>query len=203
MSANPMLLNQPTYTPRTGSLADRVVSYFRQQPEEELTRADVASKFDVPRASVQACLKDAVEDHLINYNLAEDGQWVYTAGKTLQDKPAWPGTPAGATAERAPGVSRRGIVKLPPSVLDFSALQAEKGVPLVGKSLGVAGVSKWAPLFEKLSEPDTSVQFPAAWKSAVAAKATKFNVAAKKAGRPEHYMVRITGPATARIWRTA
>jgi len=76
-------------------------------------------------------------------------------------------------------------------------------VPLTGKAHGGLGESKWAALFDKLSEPDTSVEIPAAWKTAVAAQATKLNMKNKKDGKPTHYMVRHTVPGKARIWRTA
>lgn len=52
--------NLPVYIPRTGSLADRVLDYFRQAPEEELTQADIAHKFDVSRGSISACMETAL-----------------------------------------------------------------------------------------------------------------------------------------------
>jgi hypothetical protein len=192
----------PTYIPRMGSLAERVLDYFRQSPDEELTQGDIAAKFEVSRGSVTACMETALNKGAVTYVQNEDLIWVYRPGKgTAAPKPN--STKADAPPPPEPTRSRRGITALPPALLDFSTLQVDRGVPLTGKAHGHPGESKWAPLFAKLSEPDTSVEFPAAWKSAVAAQATKLNVRNKKDGQPGYYMVRHTEPGKARIWRTA
>jgi len=214
-----MTTNPPVYIPRTGSLADRVLDYFRQCPDEELSQADVAAKFDAQRSSVGSCLKPTVDAGLLAWGHNSELEYVYT----LPGKPAARSavTPAATRISLADALGNsedlgramataaakhtpaRGRTKLPPSALDFSTLQVDHGMPLTGKSHGTAGTSKWAPLFAKLTEPDTSVEFPATWKSAVAAQATKLNVAHKKAGNPTEYKVRITEPGKARIWRLA
>lgn len=208
-----MSIKGPTYIPSTGSLADRVLDYFRQCPDEELGQADIAAKFEVPRGSVSACLKPAVDGGSLRYEHNADLEYVYTLPDS--SRKAKPLTVADALATGAeigraittPGKAKtaplRGRVNLPPAVLDFTSLQVQRGIPLMGKAHGEAGTSKWAPLFAKLTEPDTSLEFPATWKSAVAAQATKLNVVHKKAGNPTEYKVRITEPSKARIWRVA
>ena len=43
--------------------------------------------------------------------------------------------------------------------------------------------------------------FPVTWKSALAAHINKVNTQAKKDGKPDRFLARITGPDTARVWR--
>ena len=207
-----MTTNPPTYIPRSGSLPDRVLDYFRQCPDEELSQADVAAKFDVSRGSVGTCLKPTVEAGLLVYARNDDLEHVYTIpGKKAQARLAATAAPGdaldrGADLGKAPAtpvVKPAARVRLPVSALDFSAIAVETGVPLAGSGVGGAGESKWAPLFAKLAKPDTSLEIPAEWKSAVAAHATKLNAQHKKAGQPTSYLVRHTDPGKARIWRTA
>lgn len=75
-----------TYNPREGSLADRVLAFFTQQPDEELAIADILLKFDAKVQSVKMCLKPSVQAGLIRWGQNEHGSWVYTAGPALQLK---------------------------------------------------------------------------------------------------------------------
>lgn len=198
----------PTYIPRTGSLSDRVLDYFRQQPQEELTSADIAAKFEVSRGSVMASLQTAVANGALEYTRNTELEFVYRlpgAKSVVEVLAPTDGDKSVGVRNAMKAITglKRGAVSLPASALDFTTLKAETGVPLQGKAKTDAGQSKWAPLFALLTEPDTSVEIPAAWKSAVAAQATKQNVAAKKAGRPNHYVVRHTSTDKARVWRTA
>lgn len=192
-------MSQPPYTPLPGSVAYRVLDWFKKNPQEELTVADVAKKFDVSRGGVSSSLKSAVDKGVLQYSQNEDMIYVYTLTEAYRDMKL---RQEEAKPER-PSVPARGKVTLPPSALDFSVLKPEKGVPLVGKSLGEAGVSKWAPLFAMLTEPDMSVEFPAEWKTAVAAQSTKLNVQHNKAKEPTRYKVRLTGDGKARVWRVS
>lgn len=192
-------MSAAAYIPQPGSVAYRVLDWFQKNPEEELTISDIASKLDVPRSSVSSSLKAAVDKGVLNYRQNDDLIYVYTLTKEHRDLEL---RQAQVKPER-PSVPARGRVTLPPAMLDFSALKVETGVPLQGKSCGQAGVSKWSPLFAMLTKPDTSVEIPAEWKSAVAAQATKFNAQHKKDKQPTRYLVRMTGDGKARVWRTA
>jgi len=75
-----------TYNPREGSLADRVLAFFTQQPDEELSIEDIVLKFDAKVQSVKTCLKPSVQAGLIRWGQNEHGSWVYTAGPALQLK---------------------------------------------------------------------------------------------------------------------
>lgn len=70
----------PTYIPRHGTLADRVLEWFRKNPEEELSRADVSMKFEVPQSSVQACLQAAVDAGELVWTKLNGHSGVYTYG---------------------------------------------------------------------------------------------------------------------------
>lgn len=54
-----------TYAPWPGSLAAKVVAFFEANPDEELTREDMAAKFDVAATSVAAALRRALAARLI------------------------------------------------------------------------------------------------------------------------------------------
>lgn len=194
-------MSDATYTPLPGSVAYRVLDWFQKNPREELTVADVARLLDVSRSSVSGSLKSAVDKGVLQYKQNDDLIYVYTLTDAYRYRDMKLRQPE-AKPER-PSFPARGKVTLPPSALDFSQLKPEKGVPLLGKSMGVAGVSKWAPLFAMLTEPEMSVEFPAEWKSAVAAQSTKLNVQHHKAKEPTRYKVRLTGDGKARVWRVS
>lgn len=52
----------PAYIPMHGSLADRVVEWFKANSDEELTRSDGAQKFGVLQSSIPQQLALAVQD---------------------------------------------------------------------------------------------------------------------------------------------
>lgn len=54
-----------SYTPRSGSLAEQALEFFRRCPDEELTPADMAEKFDVKYHSVLLGLKPALTAGLL------------------------------------------------------------------------------------------------------------------------------------------
>lgn len=206
------------YIPRLGSLADRVLAYFNQEPFEELSQADVATKFEVSRGSVSSSLKQAVDSGKLAYAQNDDLEYVYTLGVNTAARPAAarpqdaanePKTPPAATTssptEKAPGnrPNSRHKVVVRVTEADMAALKVEVGVPIeTGK--GPSGVSKWQAIFDKLTAPDTSLAFPIAWKSAVAADASKRNQNAKKRGeKSPFYRVAIVSETQARIWRVA
>lgn len=67
----------PTYIPRNGSLADKVLRFLRENPEEELTRSDVSVKFGVMVSSVGGCLFHTVHQNHLVQTRNDKGQLVY------------------------------------------------------------------------------------------------------------------------------
>lgn len=65
------------YKASEGSLAWRVINWLRENPGEELTRADVSIKFDVPDNSVGGCLLQARQQGGLIVTTNSDGQRVY------------------------------------------------------------------------------------------------------------------------------
>jgi hypothetical protein len=195
-----MTTNPPNYAQREGSLAERVQAFFRQHPEEELSRGDVALKFDVMADQVARLLKPLVDDQLVKLGPNEHNTRVYTAGPALRQ----------AHAEKVSTITQaltgkpapRTFNQVPLQELNFDALQVDHDVPLMGGA-HMKGFTKWAPLFAKLQRPGASVEIPASWKTAVAAYATKLNQQHTKAGEPDRYAVRAMPNGKARVWRSA
>jgi hypothetical protein len=181
-----------SYAPREGSLPQRVISYFRRLPEEELSAKDIALKFDTNPLTVHQLLKTAVELDI----LARDGA-VYQAGPylgriepgaKLATEPGADTPPPAATAARTarPFVSRQTI--------DFAALTVEDHVPFAPAVKG----GKWEPLFARLTAAGQSIAVPAIYKGALTAEAAK-----RTTDKRGTYKVALTGPDTARLWRIA
>ena len=214
------------YRPRPGTLPAKVIDWLQANEGEELTDEDIAKKWDAYPSTVRIGLEGAVKAGALALVHNSDRQLVYRLPTASADaaKPAapWPKpTPVSAetpaetpadkpatarscsTAVRNLTTPKRGSISLPASTLDFSGLKVETGVPVLGKEKGRFGVSKWQPLLDKLTEPGQSIEIPVTWKSALAAHINKVNTDGKKAGRPERYLARITGPETARVWRLA
>jgi DNA-binding MarR family transcriptional regulator len=111
------------YIPRADSLPCSVVNFFRNNSDEQLTIDDIAEKFDTGRGNVHTNLRLAVEAGLLNRSKNEDGEYVYTAGKSLaaatvmQSPPAdKPGKPASAARTH--------------ELLDLSEVVIEPSIPV-------------------------------------------------------------------------
>lgn len=217
-----------TYRARPGTLPHNVISWLQANPDEELTAEDIGRKWDAYPSTVKLGLENAVKAGGLRLVRNSDHQDVYrlpvapNATAVAQASPFKPLTAAEtkeadadrgipstttmtqrnhSTAVRNLTAPKRGSISIPASTLDFSGLKVEKGMPVVGKEKCRYGVSKWQPLLDMLTEPDQSVEIPVTWKSALAAHLNKVNQQAKKDGKPERFLARITGPNTARVWR--
>lgn len=76
-----------SYQPRGDSLAARLCAFFTANPEEELSRADIAKKYDVHPSNISGLMTSAIAHGL----LARDSAGVYKAGPKLlaaKDSPA-------------------------------------------------------------------------------------------------------------------
>lgn len=184
MSKRPGPLNK--FAPH--GLPAKVITFFLANPDETLTRMDVAEKFSATASSVHTQLKPAVDSGALLRVQGDDGEYVYSPG------PAMAAARVATKTERRPP---RTPVYVDPA--NFDALEPEKGVP-VPTSREIGG-GKWGPLLDKLTEAGTSLSFPIEWHSALMADVAKRNVKNKAAGQPQ-YLVRKTSPTTSRIWRT-
>jgi hypothetical protein len=220
-------LTAPAYIPRTGTLAERVLAYFRQYPYAELRTSEVAQMFEVPTSSVQACLEAAVNSGVLVFEMNEDLKYTYTLGvnpgartarkgkdpaapnetkavlPTPAPAPAPAPSPAITAADPAPATPQPATTNATtPSLEAIAALQVETGIPL-GSGSNRSGASKWQPLFAKLTAPNTSVAIPREWKTAVAADAAKRNAKARKSKGLPTYRVAYINATQARVWRVA
>lgn len=76
------------YVPRPGSLAWRGITWLQANPGEELTRPDVAAKFDVPASSVGGCLLHAKQHGGLITATNADGQRVYRLPDLITEEAA-------------------------------------------------------------------------------------------------------------------
>jgi hypothetical protein len=79
----------PPYKARVGSLAHSVIRYLQENEDEELTRPDIAVKFNVPASSVGGCLLHAKQQGGLVTITNRQGQQVYRLPEPLdQESPA-------------------------------------------------------------------------------------------------------------------
>lgn len=185
------------YKARVGSMPARLLDFLKANPDEELTRNDVAQKFDMPATSVTASLEPAVNGGALVFERNEDLHFVYRlprAGEKLHTKTAqaaeWPPAAAPASAPTQMRVDMNAI----------EALSVDDNVPFVSKR--EPGTSKWDPLFQKLTKAGQSLRIPMERKTPVAADSTKRNVKAKGVKDAPTFRVG-NDPASehARLWR--
>ena len=97
----------PAWSPKTGSIAHRVLEFLARNPDEELYTADIAQKFDVEGTSVQPSLVGAIQAGALVVTKDDSGKRVYRLG-AYEARPAVFGT-----------------VDRPPTVADIQALPIE------------------------------------------------------------------------------
>jgi hypothetical protein len=146
-------MNTSDYQPQIGSFAERAMLYFKNNPDEELTRGDLAQKFDIEASSIEARLKRPIDGGLLQVSNSDDGR-VWSAGPKLA---AWKlASPAQRQAPEAPAVHRGGKrQRLPP--LPTDGLQVVDNMPMPSQALAAKGHSVYESQFEKLTAPGQAV----------------------------------------------
>lgn len=200
------------YKPREGSLASRLINYFLKHPDEELSTADIAVKYDCLASNVKATVASAVHAGALKM----EGK-IYSAGPAITEcVDLEPDAPEGDAAKAAGVLGAHNVFSAhrPPADptkkepvsggaasprhnLDLSKLKVEENIPYMPHT-GLPGESKWAPVFDLLQKPGQSVALPRTMKSALAAAALKRN--RLKQGT---FKVALVSQTEARIWRTA
>ena len=201
-----------TYTPKADSVAGRVCTFFKANPEEALSTADIAIKFEVQQSTVTTLLHSCFHNKLLARSNA-NGQVIIKAGPRLPECEINPG-PAGDAA-RAPAsptagdqflspfkswlgkeagdssAARRQLPPLPPE-----ALVIEKNVP-IPDTAEVRRV-RYASTFEQMQVGD-SIKVPREYGKSVIQAAHSWGK--KHGGRK--FMVRELDEKHSRIWRKA
>lgn len=182
-----------TYKPRSGSVAARVIDFLSSNPGEELSRSDVAAKYDCSAQSVSSLLASAVDNGVLAYSRNDDLELVYRYVGSAA------GNPFAALAGQPQG--RSIATDLEPSPEALASLKVEDGVPL--KPVKQSPHEKWSPLFERLANAGQSVQVPRHWKQSLALAAAKHNKAAKEDPSLPVFRVANDHPPSphARVWR--
>lgn len=187
-----------SYTPRAGSVASRVVEFFQANLFEELTKDDIAQKFDATPNNVHSLLIPVIEMEVLARTRNGDGEYVYHhPSHTVSDKAPAARKPRTAPAEKPAAPAPRTMSTPVRKMINIDALKVEEGIPYLGDQ--AKGKSKWQPLFDKLTKPGQSVQIPADMRGAVGAAIGKIN-RIKTHGT---FKVALISDEHARVWRTA
>lgn len=168
----------PRYVPESGSIADRVLQLFIRNPDEYLSSADIALKFDVRSASVHASLAGAVAAGLLVFGFAEgESHKTWRAGPMFG---LWAAARSGAVDPKQLRIAPR----LP---VDPLGVRIQKGVPVPTRDQ----TSRYALLWSRM-EPGDMVELPRR-------SAMSFYSWSKKAG--VKMLVRVLRPGVTGCWR--
>jgi len=186
------------YKPQADSLPGRVLAFFADNPDEELTAQDVADKFGASTKNVHTQLSLAIDHHRLVRDRNVDGEYIYKlAGNGVNiDRAHKPRIPL----PQNPFAAKPAVTVIGKRVsIDFDALTVDEDVPVIGAG-GMRGHNKWKPLFDKLTKPGQSIAIPVDVRTAVGAAATKLNRDKHHGAR---YRVATIDKTTARVWRIA
>jgi hypothetical protein len=159
------------YTPKPGSLAHRVLTFMVLNPDEELTRADIATKFDANHSTIDSLLALPVtrgvlkrgrnSDMDLVWSLGECTEFVLDQSKVDSERPAtlparcFPSTRASlpeseSYIDRLVAPMRASpFPTVPPVVLNLGEIRVRKGVKLLTKEeRRRAEVAEWFTQFE-------------------------------------------------------
>ena len=202
------------------SLAFKLCRYFLENPDEQLTRSDIAHKFSVPASSVDACTFSARQSDLLAVTVSDDLGKAWGAGPNLKHcvvdgaqqvmtlahggkhaskaKPApQPTVPAQGAHAPFGAVTSPAQAKKParPSLPDPSTLKVEQGIPI--PPVHANRSSQYHEVFHSMVVGDST---------AVPRSVSKrlFDIASKW-GKPHRckFALRHLDESTSRIWRTA
>lgn len=179
------------YQPQPGSLVDRVCRWFLINLEEDITPADIATRFDVAnRSSISALLASGITHQLLVRVKGDDGVMVYKAGpklNTLREAP----TPACPVAY-VPPKGRSHLPALP----DPSDLVIDTDVPIPASMTS----PRYGPYTAVFSRMEVGHSFKCS-----TADAKRLYEAAHKWGKSRNrkFSQRRLSDTEARIWRIA
>lgn len=182
-----------SYVPQQGSVAWKVIEFLTTNPEEELSKDDIAAKFDATANNVHTLLRQSVEAGLLNRTEVED-ELVYRLGNgTPLIKPNKAGNPSlgkgGATWPSNPAGKRRKLRELP----DLDGIQIEQGVDKPTPQLLSV---KWNALFDRMKPGKDSFRLPIEHKYSVGKAASNY----KRDGHGE-LTIRQISETEIRVWR--
>lgn len=121
-------MSDTTYIPKAGSLPWRILTWMVLNPEEELTRRDIAVKFDTQPSTVDTTLGIPVARQVMKRTRNADAELCWSLGPSTDFVLTSGEEPAFALPPRCfpPAPPPR-----PPSKLNLDDLQVRKGVRLL------------------------------------------------------------------------
>ena len=178
-------------TPRKHSLIQRLCEYLEKNPEEELTRGDIATTFRADTSAMDSLRRPAVNaGRLVQARNDDDGLvWQLGGPKARTPHPF----AAGEQAARAAFKARRRAAL----AVDLGAISIEKNVPLFVRPSRRAG---WNELFRQLADIHDSFAVPNEAHSALAHAAQTYR---KECAPDFRYTIRKVSETQTRIWRIA
>lgn len=174
--------------PRRDSLAGHVIAFLEANPQEELTRHDIAAKFDIDPVQVDDLIRKAVTSGHLVRELNTDSVAVWRLNYSRNGVPQ-PFAVGAASAKKARRERRKS-----PVVIDFESLVIEEGIPLVENRPKKNGL--WGNLFDQM-KPGTSVLFKLEARDAL----SHAQFAYRKNHPKVKFTVRKVGVDHCRIWR--
>lgn len=185
-------MSDDTYTPKAGSLAEKVCNYFRLHPNHKLDIDAISTRFGFT-GNVVIALSKAVLHGLLND--AQGAEPLFAAGPKLGVivNPS-------AISQKDKGGSRQGAKRghLPP--LDLSTLKVEHGVEVPTHNVR-RGESRWEPLLAKLAKVGDSMQLPEQYKGTVLTYSRKR--IKQHPSDPKRFKIGLDLQGVTRIWRIA
>lgn len=185
-------MSDDTYTPKAGSLAEKVCNYFRLHPNHKLDIDAISTRFGFT-GNVVIALSKSVLHGLLSDGRGDDP--VFTAGPNL------PGivNPSAISTPKPSKGTGRGHSKL--AHFDIDAVRVEKNVPIPAGPVRKKHESKWAPLLAKLTAKGDSLALPDQYRDTIDSYIRKLTKA-RPDKTPQFRTGRDDSGAT-RIWRIA
>jgi hypothetical protein len=184
-------MSTPIYTPRAGSVADRVIRFLADNPDEVLSAADIAVKFDATRNNVHTLMALAVTAGMVTRTEDPDeGELVYRIGHGAAPAPA-PTPAADFGAHRPFPGKRRSAVSI-----DVSTIRLDNNVPLPNEER-LSLRDQFMALMRRMAK-EQSFAVVAEARHSLSAAAT----ALKKDGAGE-WTIRDAGNGHIRCWRVS
>jgi hypothetical protein len=186
--------NATEYIPKPGSLTEKVISYFRNNPGKTLSIDEIREIWSVKYNVVLELERALTHGWLVR---AVHDLDIFMPGHKLKaSMPADPSVISQPKPRKGPG---RGHSKL--THFDIDAVQVDKDVPIPAGTVRKKHESKWAPLLAKLTTKGDSVALPDHYRGTIDSYIRKLTKA-----RPDKAPQFRTGrddSGVTRIWRVA
>lgn len=190
------------YRPQPGSVPYSVLAFFKANADEELSRADIALKYDIPRNSIDSILGLCFYHLLLRkHKVGKTDDHCVIAGPALRnyELPAAQADALAAGGKLGQRKARIGVPRPRLPDLDLSAIKVEAGVPQpTGRRPAVKGQTRYDDLFAALHTVNLSAPVPLRYMPALQKAAMS-----RRKNHGEHFVVRKMSETEARVWRTA